>query len=460
MMYLLLAALGLSMASVAFDWGDSNSDEASDGGNPDEPDPDPDDTATGEPGIIDIATGDVVLTGTDGDDQLGAQDGATIQGAAGDDYLYVTSGTAEGGSGDDTLEALYSLDQQSADGQVILQGGAGNDFLSLDTDGDRDDVPHIADGGDGDDTVSVYSASLSGIEITLGEGADALQAQQDSSNGNGFSDDVRVTDFDVTEDRVEFVTDSYPDTTTITGVEVSAEAVEDEDAARVNFQVGYEFVNLNGDTVSRIDTHEMIFEGFDPADAGDIVVDILPAPDASGAGDEVVMPERDGTDLVFDIAADGFVLPGFSADFGQITRVDDSAERPGEDENPLADIEQVVFNISDDVDVDVYTEVVTRFSSLDEAGTETSTQYYLNIIAGPEGYDETGLVADQNQFDDSTYLNQSVVDPATGLLANRSYLAPFALVGQIYLGQVSTSDYDEDDNYDTRNIVDVVINRV
>lgn len=376
----------------------------------------------------------------------------TIQGAGGNDFLYVTSGTAYGGPGDDRLQAIYSLTQARADGQADLCGGAGNDLLSFDVEGDP---AHRADGGAGDDIVAIENVARNGIDVTLGEGSDALRAYQDNSPRNGLNDDLRIADFDTDADRVEFVTSDFPSFNEITGVDVTAEQVAGEDAARVNFSVNYQFEGA-GVVQTGTDLHEAIFEGLDPADAGDIMVDILPAEIPEPETKTLVTPFQSGTELVYNITENDFLLPNDTPATGAAPTLADTSAQPGGADNPLAAIERVVLNIGPDVEGDIYADFTSQYFSVDLAGTDTQTGFLLNIVRGPEGLTGPGLTQDEISDDDSLYLTRGEQDES--LAEERQYLAPFERVGLIFLGAISTGDA-ADENYNTVNEVEVVINR-
>ncbi len=89
------------------------------------------------------------VAGTEGDDEISAEDGGpAIFGGAGDDLLIGTAGddTLVGGTGDDEIVGLGGSDiLDGGDGNDIITGGPGPDAI---IDGDGDD---IAVGGSGDD---------------------------------------------------------------------------------------------------------------------------------------------------------------------------------------------------------------------------------------------------------------------------------------------------------------------
>ena len=300
------------------------------------------------------------------------------------------------------------------------------------------------DGGEGDDTVLVGSVE-GPLEITLGEGADTLPVPQSTNGVGGLSEDHRITDFNLPEDRVEFRTDSFPTGVTITGVDVSAEAIEGEDASLVTFDV------TSDGARSGTDMHTAISEGLSPEDADDIAVGILPPFETPPDTGEVIAPTLDGTDLVFEITTGDFSLPDPN------TNLSNTDARPGGEVNPLSGIERVVLNLDDDIEGDIYAEVVTQYRSSDDAGTEVTISRYLNIVQGPGDLKGPGITADQRAGDDSLYLTRG---PQVGTTEFRAYLNPFKLVGRLYLGAEYDDFFDPDESYSSVNQVEVIINRL
>ena len=187
--------------------------------------------------------------GGEGNDSLYSQDwfvtggGAdTLDGGAGDDFLYRQAGGADvfasslsGGEGNDTL-LLYLQGDGATAATAVMDGGAGNDNLIVDfasggggqqlqiSGGDGADeiniqsanLPTVVDAGDGDDTVHGVGAAAnhavnagqgadtvrltlnSAASVTLGTGADRIVI--DSWNGASA---VTVSDFAAAEDKLD-----------------------------------------------------------------------------------------------------------------------------------------------------------------------------------------------------------------------------------------------------------------
>ncbi|PZQ94710.1 MAG: hypothetical protein DI533_21495 [Cereibacter sphaeroides] len=167
--------------------------------------------------------GDDTLLGGAGDDRLVGGDGFdTLDGGLGSDKLFGGDGQDDlrdslggndqlfGEDGNDRISAIrYSVPAST----IVLDGGAGDDAISYSDASDQhrvtirgglgnDDIEVVAasrvavDGGAGDDRVTLQ---LMGLEktVTLGGGADSLTL---AYYGSGS---VRVTDFDVAQDRLD-----------------------------------------------------------------------------------------------------------------------------------------------------------------------------------------------------------------------------------------------------------------
>ncbi|HEY1710932.1 MAG TPA: calcium-binding protein [Rhizomicrobium sp.] len=197
---------------------------------------------------VQTGAGNDIISGTDGDDQINAEDGNNIlRGGAGNDQL-TTWGTGnnhlDGGTGDDTLSSGYG-------GQNTLIGGNGNDTITSNggtatiDGGAGDDAIYAVvgpngfgaiDGGSGNDTLYIdagnselgirdahgkgtitvdgVASSFSGIEtfhitngwignLTLGDGDDVISGMLSGSNvlngggGNDVIDQRNTLGYDV-----------------------------------------------------------------------------------------------------------------------------------------------------------------------------------------------------------------------------------------------------------------------
>ncbi len=126
---------------------------------------------------------DVVVNGGDGDDYITAMryssaDGVgigTVDGGAGEDRIYMGSGTAHGGEGDDDLS-----DIPNDDGPSMLYGDAGNDSLNVTALGSQ------AFGGVGDDVISVGNGTVGYGD----EGNDVLRLSAGATAFGGVGDDL------------------------------------------------------------------------------------------------------------------------------------------------------------------------------------------------------------------------------------------------------------------------------
>jgi Ca2+-binding RTX toxin-like protein len=138
--------------------------------------------------------GDAIVDGGDGNDLIYAR---TALGDAGDDIIF-SDGFASGGEGDDTI-TLFSLDSENDTVAKLAFGGAGNDQIvasvnaSIDG-GDGNDALILreggfAGGGAGDDTISAWSAAT----VEGGAGNDDIMLLVGGSVDAGDGDDKVTT---------------------------------------------------------------------------------------------------------------------------------------------------------------------------------------------------------------------------------------------------------------------------
>ncbi|MFY0680730.1 MAG: tandem-95 repeat protein [Thalassovita sp.] len=153
------------------------------------------------------------LYGEDGDDVLnGGEGGGNYQGGDGDDLI-------NGGSGSDQLHGQYGSDTMNGGdgndyfyGQYeningvydVMNGGAGNDIFYTVGYYSSD----VVDAGSGDDQIYLqlqggHASRLIHTNLTLGTGADTITLQNGSFN---VYNQATITDFDVTEDRLDINT--------------------------------------------------------------------------------------------------------------------------------------------------------------------------------------------------------------------------------------------------------------
>jgi len=162
------------------------------------------DTIIGQPGadVLDGGEGNDNLQGEAGNDVLiGGLGNDNLAGHSGDDLL-------QGGDGNDYLNA--------GDGNDTADGGAGNDTINggewgtsnLLIGGDGDDVFHnigpqgmdTVDAGAGDDLIGLYLYQ-SDLTVTTGSGSDLITLGYSYVYG---SNNATITDFDVSQDSMEF----------------------------------------------------------------------------------------------------------------------------------------------------------------------------------------------------------------------------------------------------------------
>jgi Ca2+-binding RTX toxin-like protein len=151
-----------------------------------------DDSIIGGPDGLNGADDDLIYGGDGADKLLGGAGNDTLQGGTGAD-------TVLGGAGDDVVGASNPVINSTEGGADRLEGGDGNDTLYGDFGGDTllggadDDFvsvelrdPFLAEGGSGNDTLTLYSYALGGpLVADLGAGA-LLSGGVAQGTFNGF----------------------------------------------------------------------------------------------------------------------------------------------------------------------------------------------------------------------------------------------------------------------------------
>lgn len=197
------------------------------------------------------------LYGTEGDDLLQTDAaGDLVFGLGGNDTL-------TGSGNDDTLDGGLGNDRLTASGTgAALSGGAGDDvLLGLGKDvwisgGEGDDFAHlgpwngIADGGAGNDTLEAVMTKTGVQTLTGGEGADTF-------SGLGFGEntrlaELRITDFNLDEDRLELTIGKVVHQIDLSHLPDGFHLNADED--------GNQVLTWEGDH----GTDRVVFEGLDP----------------------------------------------------------------------------------------------------------------------------------------------------------------------------------------------------
>jgi len=176
------------------------------------------------------------VQGTSSDDAYlqGTEQGESILGYAGNDYVYAAGGndTVYGGDGNDSLYGVSGND--------LLYGEAGNDVLSGDTENDTltggigndtlqggsGNDTYVFVSGDGQDTVSDYSGTDT---IKLGTGYTAATTVFTADQYNhlfithiGSSDSIKVTDFYSSSSPSAVSQIIFADNTTLTRAQITA----------------------------------------------------------------------------------------------------------------------------------------------------------------------------------------------------------------------------------------------
>lgn len=110
------------------------------------------------------------VVGGPGDDVLRIEEGLAL-GGPGADFLKVrNSGTAEGGQGDDRIEAVYDPEAETYDSRMTLRGDAGDDSIEIARDGHT-----RADGGSGRNTLDLGGLK-GGAVVDLARGRTVLHS--------------------------------------------------------------------------------------------------------------------------------------------------------------------------------------------------------------------------------------------------------------------------------------------
>lgn len=220
----------------------------------------------GQHAIIDAGTGD---------DEVKANY-ASVDLGLGDDSANASFATVFGGDGNDTISAFES-DVFGGEGEDSLElkrgsvgfGGAGADTFELDKDatgfgGEGDDTFVVnrngsAFGGDGDDTIIVrklVNDTFGGTSTAAGgAGADTFTVKAIAPK-DGVPDDpfLRITDFDVLEDRLEVGPYTYESSR---AVEVeSIDILEADDGSHTDVRVNFTdpVVGAPGSAFIRLDS--------------------------------------------------------------------------------------------------------------------------------------------------------------------------------------------------------------
>lgn len=428
MLALMLAAMGLLTASLAFD--DDSNPQTAPSDEPPEDEENPDngqDREFGTSAMWDELDGGM---GTPDDDVIGVEynfDDAMADGGAGNDTLHVNSGIAKGGEGDDTISMLYALatDIFGEEFYPVADGGPGNDRIET----NRADNG-IIDGGEGDDTVRLEN---DGFHVTLGEGEDTVELLgPDTSKPVG-----EVFDFNPSEDRIEILRSETDGA--VSGFDVTIEPQDGEEASLLTVSLQQE------DPDADPQVYEMLVHGLDPSQADEIQVDIVEDYEDPEDTGTIVEPVRDGNDLVIDIdAADA--------------RLETIILRDEED-NPLRDIDRVVLNIGEDVEEQFFTYEYTLYDG-SESRADGAYSTYIAIVQGPAGLDGGAMSSYVIDGDDSDYLSADG-PPETDLgSVHPIFLSPYALVGRVFLGSdISESTPSGIEERSDLNDVDLVVNR-
>lgn len=166
------------------------------------------------------------LLGGDDVAQIGLISDVTVLGGDGNDVLSATfvTNTLDGGAGNDTLEA---------DDSNHLLGGAGDDVLNFNHGSYDQGEWGSADGGEGNDTITVHTDALvpagfevdvGGVDVRGGSGADEMHVIYElganefiDDDGSSYADQIdfdgrfiRVHDFNPAEDRLIVEVDRDP----------------------------------------------------------------------------------------------------------------------------------------------------------------------------------------------------------------------------------------------------------
>ena len=448
MLFLALAAIGLAASFMMFDMGDDDTAIPANGGG-DEPDPDDAPQPGGSEPPVDpgpdnskddpdpIATPVILPNSYDPD----AEATPLPERATGISAMWDSLETRTGTNGNDVL-GLENPVFKSGEINNAIHGGAGNDLLRV-----HYAENFFADGGDGDDTISIESKPTDEVhDVLLGEGQDLVRYLETRAPDEG---DIiaEIFDFNPAEDSIEILRDGAHLRPSYDEVETTLDPVEGTLASHLTISLF-----KDGETES-FESYEFILHGIDPSQVDDIKIDITDAGEDPPDDRTVVEPVRDGNDLVFDIDSDNFRLPDFGDGPGQINLED-------EEDNPLRDIERVVFNIDPDIDGEFYAFTEEWIVPGPKSGAIFDKSSEIYLVRGPEGIVGDPLLELSVAFDDNSYISDDSSDTHFYLQRAPEILAPFELLGEIHLGKEIDDFFEPERNQNTIREVEFVINRV
>ncbi len=474
MLGLLLAAMGVLGASLVLS--DQNDDDSvSNEGPPDEDDvgeelppitlpeePDEEPVVDGprQFGTVSISSGPDDQVATPFDDVIAIDSGFarnpsgaglvpvfnSVDAGAGNDRLYVSGGTGIGGEGDDTIslfegESLiqfFGTEFEDLPGvQPVALGGDGNDLIETFVGGDG-----VIDAGEGNDTVDVYSdRSEDGVDVTLGDGDDLIRYFSSRSPSGVIA---QLHDFNPAEDRIEIVRDIAEGSVLgeMTGFDVTITPGTGEEPSVLAVTV------THADPALPPEVYRYFADGLDATQADEIRIGFVD--DLGEENGTPIEPLRDGSDLVFTLR---------SADLATLSA--QTLDVSGQDGNSLADITRVVLNIDETIEGTFEVHDSRLFIMTSGSGDGISS-HFRHVVFSPAELD--GATVTEVKLADAPFTFLSIDGPAgpggNGLLDLPQFLAPNVEVVRLFRGEVVEDLFNPENERNTVNDIEIVINRV
>lgn len=370
----------------------------------------------------------------------------SVDAGAGNDRLYVSGGTGIGGEGDDTISLFEGQSPIQFSGtefedlpgvEPVALGGPGDDVIEVFVGG-----VGVIDAGEGNDTVDVYSFRYeNAVDVTLGDGDDLIRYFSSRSPGDVIA---QLHDFNPAEDRIEIVRDIAEGSVlgAMTGFEVTITPGTGEEPSVLAVTV------THADPALPPEVYRYFADGLDATQADEIRIGFV---DDLGEEDGTpIEPLRDGSDLVFTLRSED--LATLSAQTFDVS---------GQDGNSLADITRVVLNIDETIEgtFEVHdSRLFIRHSGFGDG----ITSHFRHVVFSPAELD--GATVTEVKLADAPFTFLSIDGPpeyvADGLLDLPQFLAPNVEVVRLFRGERLTDTFHPENERNTVNDIEIVINRV
>lgn len=318
--------------------------------------------------------------------------------------------------------------------EPVALGGAGDDVIEVFVGG-----VGVVDAGEGNDTVDVFSSgSPDGVDVTLGDGDDLIRYFSSRSPSGVIA---QLHDFNPAEDRIEIVRDIAEGSVLgeMTGFEVTITPGTEEEPSVLEVTV------THADPALPPELYRYFADGLDATQADEIRISFV---DDLGEEDGTpIEPLRDGSDLVFTLRSED--LATLSAQTLDVSR---------QDGNSLADITRVVLNIDETIEGTFEVHESTTFLRHTGFGDGISSKF-LHIVFSPAELD--GATVTEVKLANAPFTFLSIDGPPEDkLLDLPQFLAPNVEVARIFAGEVVTDLFYPENERNTVNDIEIVINRV